>query len=520
MQKIALSVLIGAYSVLGAVVWSAPEDISPGTANVFFSPFPLVVDSNSNATAAWMQFTMANNVIATATKPFENPWAPFPPTELTSSAANAYQPALGIDSSGNITAIWGRNINTIQTAYRPQNTGVWSAVTDVRSGVTAFDPDIAVSQTDDAVAVWYEAFMGNDVIFSRARIGGVWSMSNLQVSTAGFDSQLPRIGADAIGNTVLIWLEDDGMNDIVRGATLTAGGGAWANFATLSAGGAGAQNPQIAVDPMGNAVAVWEWFDSMTMTNVIQSADFNFGAMSWSSTTTISDPTDDSFTPQVSVNSDGTAIAIWDSISNGIQTSTKPLGSLWEPILSIPGSSGNDPDIAIDAAGTAVAVWSQFTGGADRISASERLATGSWSTPQIISDPVMVGNALGPTVSVNASGYAVAVWRKDVAGIFFAQSATADISITTGPGSIRGKKLLNQFPFQNEYFNHLVWTPSTTTDLIGYRVYRNGELIASLPANQNSYEDHLRLKNGVDTYGVTAVDTNDDESDPVTITIQ
>lgn len=70
----------------------------------------------------------------------------------------------------------------------------------------------------------------------------------------------------------------------------------------------------------------------------------------------------------------------------------------------------------------------------------------------------------------------------------------------SGSGTFTGKRHTNDFGIVEEYYNNLYWEDVTTTDLIGYALYRNGELIAELPSDQNSYQDHNRKKSGVDSY--------------------
>ena len=54
------------------------------------------------------------------------------------------------------------------------------------------------------------------------------------------------------------WERSDGSNDITQAAVRPAASGAWGEPMNLSAAGENALEAQTAMDPQGNAVAVWE----------------------------------------------------------------------------------------------------------------------------------------------------------------------------------------------------------------------------------------------------------------------
>ncbi|MEI8301111.1 MAG: hypothetical protein WCG10_05835 [Chlamydiota bacterium] len=84
------------------------------------------------------------------------------------------------------------------------------------------------------------------------------------------------------------------------------------------------------------------------------------------------------------------------------------------------------------------------------------------------------------------------------------------------PTNGQGRHVFNQFANYGEYFNALQWTLSTTSDVVYYRVYRSGTLIATLGSNATTYEDRNQ-KNIPITYTVTAVDASDNESSALII---
>src|SRR4051794_520801 len=81
-------------------------------------------------------------------------------------------------------------------------------------------------------------------------------LAPVHVSLAGQKSPMPQVAVDADGDAVAVWERWNGTNYIVQAASRAAGGG-WQAPVDLSAAGGSATRPQVAVDPRGDAVAVW-----------------------------------------------------------------------------------------------------------------------------------------------------------------------------------------------------------------------------------------------------------------------
>ena len=89
------------------------------------------------------------------------------------------------------------------------------------------------------------------------------------------------------------------------------------------------------------------------------------------------------------------------------------------------------------------------------------------------------------------------------------------------PATLNGAQVPNNFPFQREFLNNLRWTASPTFDVVSYNIYRNGILIGSVPAANTLVYNDLSITIGTGyTYGVTSVDTNQDESSAITVFVQ
>lgn len=87
------------------------------------------------------------------------------------------------------------------------------------------------------------------------------------------------------------------------------------------------------------------------------------------------------------------------------------------------------------------------------------------------------------------------------------------------PPNLQGEQKKNKFALQCDLYNQLVWTPSPSSDVSGYFIYRDGTKIAQVGASTYTYQDHNRKKGVSYSYAVTAFNSNGDESSPVNIVI-
>lgn len=87
------------------------------------------------------------------------------------------------------------------------------------------------------------------------------------------------------------------------------------------------------------------------------------------------------------------------------------------------------------------------------------------------------------------------------------------------PSNLQGKQKKNDFGLAFELFNQLTWTPSSSAEVTGYFIYRDGQKIASVNASTYTYEDHNRIKGVTYAYAVTTVNSTGNESLPVNIVV-
>src|SRR5262245_57048628 len=177
------------------------------------------------------------------------------------------------------------------------------------------------------------------------------------ISRTGVSGSSPRIASDGSGNVLAVWREVDGDTSAVDAAFRPAGG-AWSPARRISEPAAATESPKLAMDALGNAVAVWQ--RSTGHDSVVQAAVRPAGC-DWSSAQNLSAPGEVAFNADVAIRA-GRATAVWMALGDrhtGIETSSRAIDGAWSPAQTISGPIGNAsaPVVAVDDSGRAVAAW-------------------------------------------------------------------------------------------------------------------------------------------------------------------
>jgi hypothetical protein len=327
-------------------------------------------------------------------------------------------PLVSVDSAGHATAVWRRYRGgklIYESAVR-QAGGPWSTPSRFFGGLEdAYGLQIAVDPLGNETAIWGRRVGRSWVVQSATRsVGGSWS-APVTLSAAGAGSALVAAGPE--GNVTAVWLlgREEGRRSVVQSATRSAGG-SWSAPVTLSPPRKAARSPQIALDPQGGATAVWE----EEYSGAIESATRSVGG-SWSAPVTLSATGVRAAWPQVAVDSQGNATAVWAGAvfsgrriqSHRIQTATRPVGGSWSAPVSISKAGHRhvqDPQIAVDPQGEATAIWQRSNGSYLVVQGATRPAGGGWSRPVDIT----AGHGLGGQhlqLVVDPWGNATAIWE-------------------------------------------------------------------------------------------------------------
>jgi hypothetical protein len=128
------------------------------------------------------------------------------------------------------------------------------------AGQNAGLPQVAVRGTGAAVFTWMRSDGANDRAQTRARSASGTMSAVQDLSYPGRSAFNPQVAVDGGGNAMFTWARLDGNFNLIEARSRSASG-ILRPFTTLSDPGQNAFLPQVAVDPTGDALVTWQRFD-------------------------------------------------------------------------------------------------------------------------------------------------------------------------------------------------------------------------------------------------------------------
>jgi hypothetical protein len=392
--------------------WGTATLIESGTGEAYFPQ--IAFDGDGNAIAVWYQHDGSHNSIYA--NRYTSGWGWGSATVIESGTGEAYFPQIAFDADGNAMAVWAQYDGVPLSIYANRYTSGWgwgtAAVIESGTGDAILFPQIAIDSDGNAMAVWVQDDGAHNSIYANHYTpGGGWGTAALIESGTG-GALFPQIAFDADGNALVVWRQYDGSHNSIYANRYISGGG-WGSATLIESGTGDADNPQIAFDPDGNAIAVWVQNDGAHKS--IYANRYTSGG-GWGSATVIESDTGDAYEPQIAINGDGNAIAVWhqnDGSHNSIYANRYTPGGGWGTAALIENGTGNadNPQIAFDPDGNAIAVWVQNDGSHNSIYANRYTPGGGWGSATVIESGT--GDADNPQIAFDADGNAIAVWRQD-----------------------------------------------------------------------------------------------------------
>ncbi len=317
----------------------------------------------------------------------------------------------------------------------------WSIIAQVNDGAGAsmgYNPNIAIDSTGIADVAWIDTRMANQDIFFASRLGGEKWLPNEKIndSSISLRSSNVAIGADGSGNAYAIWDDRrDYPNNNIYFAYRPANG-AWGTNMKVNESNGGACCSDIAVDPAGNAFALWE--DGRNQTG---GGDIYFSYKpkigNWETNLRVSEVSSSTIyngSPAIAIDEVGNAYALWIQnqisgefiMNRDVMFSYRPAGGQWGINIKVNDTDTNGmtiPDIAVDTSGDSYAIWCDIRSGNDDIWFAYRPAGGNWSTNIKVNDDVGTTSQAQPSITLDGTGNAYAVWldqRNGQNDIYFA----------------------------------------------------------------------------------------------------
>lgn len=293
---------------------------------------------------------------------------------------------------------------------------------------------IAVGAGGAAVAVWAQPMNagGRTITWASGYQPGLgWTPPAAIVIDDGItESRAPRVAIDPVGQSVAVWRNGDGSLWSARATPPSTGAMTWSAPVRLSTSAQVAPDYALAMSPAGNAVLAWIDYRAavgdLPATRDLWVAEGN-GA-SWSSRLNIESSDGDASRPVVAIGAGGAAAIAWEqrSDSGAPQVfAARWLGpSSWSApqLLTVAGGSTTltsfEPRLAVDASGRMLAVWRQSDGGLNQLWSSAAPAAGPFAAGRALTAPIFAANLNEPSLAMNDAGQAVLGWG-DIAVQFY-----------------------------------------------------------------------------------------------------
>lgn len=290
-------------------------------------------------------------------------------------------------------------------------------VTAITAAPASAVPDVSVAagQNGSAHFAWLDTRIAGQPAFERA-LGGDGALGPPQaVSWAYRHVSTQAIGTDDAGNAVIAWVDDEGGFRGVR-TRRRAADGTLGPVQLLSPAGASVSDMEFAVEPDGDAFAVWTRFFSngkLVVQARRRAADGTLGP-----TLTLSYTGAHAFHVALAVAPSGAATVAWmrSGVAKYMQTRTvAPDGALSDlQRLSTPSETAAATSVTVSDAGTSVIAWARYTGTGWVLESRRRSASGSLAAVQTIA-PEGEFAAFADTGG-NGAGRTAYTWAKPISG--------------------------------------------------------------------------------------------------------
>ncbi len=272
----------------------------------------VAVDARGDMVAVWASVSLSGWTIESAYRPAGRPWQT--PVPLEPPQAGTAAPEVVLDPSGNAVAAWASSSGSgwrVHTVYRGP-AGLWSKPRAISapdpSGSVA--PQLALDGAHGVTAVWSRSLGTNTVIELATGdvLTGIWGKPK-QVSPVGSDALAPLIAVNRLGDGAIVWTRSDPSGLGVVALFRRHPAKTWGPPTVLANAVSGPFAPQVALDPRGDALAVWS--HSTGGHSQVQAAGLLAGSTKWSAARALSKSGADALTPQVALDADGDGVAAW-----------------------------------------------------------------------------------------------------------------------------------------------------------------------------------------------------------------
>jgi hypothetical protein len=292
--------------------WGTAELIENNYSSDIHTP-QIVMDSAGNAIAVWQQYDGAKFSIY-ASYFNGTSWGTAKAIDSV-NAGDCDFPQISIDDSGNAVAVWQQYDGSLYSVYANYFNGTSWGTAEAIDSVNAGDsgsPQISIDDSGNAVAVWQQYDGSLYSVYANYFNGTSWGTAEAIDSVNAGDSGSPQISIDDSGNAAAVWQQFDGTRFGIY--TNYFNGTSWSTAGAIdSIDGGNAYYPEISMNSAGNAIAVWSQFDGFRYRIW---ANY-FDGTSWGTVDGIDcENAGSAYYPEIVMDDNGNAIAVWQQFNS------------------------------------------------------------------------------------------------------------------------------------------------------------------------------------------------------------
>lgn len=298
--------------------WAKSQLIATGAGNVCDdtnSNTQIAMDSNGNAIVVWAVWSGSASRIYTNRYIAGQGWGKAERIQ-TDESVNAMSPYLAIDSKGNAILVWRQFDKTkhyrIYASHYNLDKG-WSEARIIQTvdGRDATVPNIVIDSKGNAIAVWkqFGAKFKWMIYTNFYKVGEGWGNAQpINTSSGEIIIHGPRIAIDTRGNAIVMWTQETRKGASFFAIRYTTDKG-WDKAMPIDADKGIIRDLQIAMDHKGNAIAFWAQEGNSGKSVWLNQYELRKG---WGAPQTMQTANaEGSDNPRVAIDPKGNAIAVW-----------------------------------------------------------------------------------------------------------------------------------------------------------------------------------------------------------------
>ena len=294
-------------------------------------------------------------------------------------------------------------------------------------------PQIALNDSDTAVAVWQETFQaGAQKIWAAVRSNNAWGTATAIDTLASAD---PRVAMDPNGQIIVVWSRNSPTGNPPNNTlwSLRYIDGRWQTAQLISKtptsdNTAYPLSPAVATDSNGHIMVVWT-DNGLTGSSTRSIWATHYDGSNWSPAQTLSDGTHTAYEARVAASGLDNFTVVWTQDTN-VQAPPGPaavtMPNLWTRRYSsgtwstaavpigltglVAGDGATHLNLSMNSGGGAIVVWEQTHGTQVSIASNRYQTSAGWGTATLIDNAGTPASA--PVVALDNTGNAIAVWRQ------------------------------------------------------------------------------------------------------------